>query len=121
MTGMINAAGGISGNFSLTVGSVVFLSGINYKETIITGNYTALTTDYIIASNLQSGVTGVIVLPSGSARGTSHVIKDNVGLATLNTFIISGQPNIDGASTFRLSDDYGSISVYKGISGWRII
>lgn len=120
MTGNI-IAGSISGASNF-FGSVVFLSGINVKETAITGlSYTALNTDFIIAPSWASGVTGTITLPSGLAQGTYLVIKDNSGTATINTFLISGQPNIDGTGSFRLTDDYGSISIYKGSQGWRII
>ncbi len=121
MTGTFSA-GNISGNQTLTVGSVVFLSGINVKETAFTGlSYTALATDFIIAPSWASGVTGTVTLPSGVANGTYFIIKDNSGTATLNTFLISGQPNIDGTGNYRITDDYGSISVYKGSQGWRII
>lgn len=120
MTGTFSA-GNISGNQTLTVGSVVFLSGINYKRTYITGNYTALVTDYVILASFPTSGTGVVSLSNAVQDGTTYIIKDNSGNAGLNTFMISGSPNIDGTGNFQITDNYGSISVIKGLNGWRII
>ena len=82
--------------------------------------YTTLTTDYVIFVDTSAART--INLIASPVTGTTYRIKDNVGSAAANNITITPNAgNIDGASTYVINSNYGSIDlVYNGTS-WSVL
>jgi hypothetical protein len=82
--------------------------------------YLTLTTDYVILVDTASART--INLVASPVTGTTYRIKDNVGSAAANNITIT--PNagtIDGAASYTISSNWGSIDlIYQGTS-WRVL
>lgn len=111
------------GNLNIT-GYINPSGGIYRRITSVTGvsPYTIIQSDDIVEGFFATGTTGTVILPSGTTfNGKCIVIKDGSGNASLSSFVVSGQPNIDGTGSYQIIDDYGSLTVYKGTNGWRII
>jgi len=81
--------------------------------------YTTLTTDYIIL--VDSSVLRSIVPLASPTTGTAYVIKDSVGTSGTNPITVtpSGK-NIDGAASYVLSSNYGSINIVYNGTEWNI-
>lgn len=82
--------------------------------------YTTLTTDYVIYVDTSAART--INLVATPVTGTTYRIKDNVGSAAANNITITPAAGlIDGAATFVVNSNWGSVDcVYNG-TGWRIL
>ena len=78
-----------------------------------TGNYTVLTSDYVVGlGTLTSSIT--ITLPASPTIGDQYIIKDVNGTASSFSTTISGNGNnIDGSSNFIISQNYASLSWTK--------
>lgn len=76
--------------------------------------YTTLTTDYVILVDTSAART--INLISSPVTGTTYRIKDNVGSAAANNITITpAAGKIDGAASYVINNNYGSIDlVYNG-------
>ena len=82
--------------------------------------YTTLTTDYLILVDTSSGRT---IIPLGSpTKGQTYIIKDNVGSAAANNITVtpSGK-NIDGAASYAVQSNYGSIMIIYNGTEWSIV
>lgn len=82
--------------------------------------YTTLASDYLILVDTTSART---IIPLGSpATGTTQVIKDNVGSAAANNITVtpSGK-NIDGAASYVININYGSITIIYNGTQWNIV
>lgn len=110
-----NILGGTNGPNIVTAGSG---STITIRSDILTYvqpgayPYTVLALDYYIA--VDSSTARTINLPNAPTTHKSYVIKDRVGSAATNNITITtpgGTVLIDGATTFVISTNYGSISV----------
>jgi hypothetical protein len=134
--GNLILAGGTSGSAtvgsvelqanSVTVASIVankFVTNLGRRRhiTSTTISYLVLATDDIIAVGTTSaGIT--VTLPASPTAGDAFDVKDTVGLAATNNITISGNGNdIDGASTFVISTNYGSVTLVFNGSEWNIL
>jgi len=82
--------------------------------------YTTLISDDVILVDTSAART---ITPLASpVTGTRYVIKDNVGSAAANNITItpSGK-NIDGAASYTLNINYGSLTIVYNGSEWSII
>lgn len=82
--------------------------------------YTTLTTDSVIIVDSSSPRT---ITPLGSpATGQFYTIKDSVGSAATNNITVtpSGK-NIDGAASFVINTNYGSIDIVYNGTEWSVI
>lgn len=86
------------------------------------GNYTALTTDYIIG---KTGITGggdTISLPAAATAGSGkvYIIKDQSGSAQTNNITIDpdAAETIDGQATIAITAAYGVARIYSNGTAW---
>lgn len=82
--------------------------------------YTTLTTDYVVLVDTSAART--INLVATPVTGTTYRIKDNVGTAAaFNITITPAAGTIDGAASYVISSNWGSVDViYQGTS-WRVL
>lgn len=82
--------------------------------------YTSLISDYLILVDTTSART--IVPLASPITGQMYRIKDNVGSALLNPITItpSGK-NIDGAASYIMNVNYGSVDIVYNGSEWSIV
>lgn len=112
-------------NISITngAGSITIAAGSGgqvVEVTAVNTTYTALTTDYVIAATTGSPYT--ISLLASPETGRSYRIKDVSGGAASNNLTISGNgANIDGASTYVINQNYGSVDVCFTGTVWSIL
>lgn len=83
-------------------------------------------TYFIGINSISSSPNNTVTLPLLSnllkTQGTIVVIKDETGTANTNNIVIntSDSTTIDGASTFTITQAYGSVSLYCNGSNWFI-
>jgi hypothetical protein len=84
---------------------------------ILTGNYAALVTDFIIEYTTLTGASQV-TLPAVTAvpQGKAFIIKDGAAAAASHTITIS--PNVDGAS-LTITTNNGSARVYSDGAAYK--
>jgi hypothetical protein len=82
--------------------------------------YTTLTTDYVIL--VDTGAARTINLIATPDTGRTYRIKDNVGTgAAFNITITPAAGTIDGAASYVVNTNWGSVDVvYQGTS-WRVL
>lgn len=82
--------------------------------------YTSLITDHVILVDTSSART--ITPLANPVVGTLYYIKDSVGLAATNNITItpSGK-NIDGAASYVINLNYGSVTIVYNGTEWSII
>ena len=109
---------GNAGTSTLTISTIT--GGQVVNVTPISTTYTTLSTDYVIAATTSSSYT--VSLIASPATGRSYRIKDVSGTAGTNNLVISGNgANIDGAATYTINQNYGSIDVTFTGSIWSIL
>ncbi len=99
-------------------------SGIVRNVRFITaaGAVTVDTTDDIIVIDKTIGAATTANLVAAPTKGTTFVIKDGKGdAATNNITITPATGTIDGAATYVINVNYGSITVVANGSEWSII
>jgi hypothetical protein len=97
---------------------ITLASGVEYGRTEASGTlYTGKATDVVIGCMFPAG--GVVVLPSHLSN--TFIIKDESGNAGSSNIVISGAPNIDGATGTAITTNYGSLTVYRSPHGWRTV
>ena len=122
-TGAINAssidAGTGNGSFGNVYSSgVVQMLGVNVKYRNISATYTATTSDdYFI--NITSGTFTLNLPTAATPYGQVYVIK-NSGTGTV-TVDPNGSQTIDGATTFTMNVQNGSITIIGDGSNWKIV
>jgi len=81
--------------------------------------YTTLITDHVIL--VDTSVARTIVPLANPITGTTYRIKDNVGTAAANIITItpSGK-NIDGAASYVINNNYGSVDIVYNGTQWNI-
>ncbi len=82
--------------------------------------YTTVPQDYLITVNTTSART--IVPLANPTKGQIHIIKDNSGIASLNNITVtpSGK-NIDGAASYTINNNYGSITLIYNGTQWDVV
>lgn len=82
--------------------------------------YATLITDYLILVDTSSART---INPIASpVTGTTYRIKDNVGSAAANNITITPTgKNIDGAASFIINTNYGSVDIVYNGTEWSIL
>ena len=84
--------------------------------------YTALDSDYFI-SVTTTAAARTINLPNAPTTGKSYIIKDRTGNAAANPITITtvgGVVLIDGATSYNMNSNYGSIGVMFNGSSYEI-
>jgi len=82
--------------------------------------YTTLTTDYVILVDTSAART--INLIATPVTGTTYRIKDNVGTAAaFNITITPNAGTIDGAASYVISSNWGSVDCLYTGSSWRVL
>lgn len=78
-------------------------------------------TDYIICVNKTSGAATAVNLPASPTAGQAYVIKDCKGdAATNNITVTPNAGNIDGASTYVIATNHGSVDIAYDGTQWEI-
>jgi len=95
------------------------ISGIGMKQAYVakTGAYTATNDDYVI--DCTSG-TFTVTLPASSGRTGRILIIKNSGAGTI-TVDGNASETIDGATTYAISVQYGTIQIMSDGTNWKII
>jgi hypothetical protein len=95
------------------------ISGIGFKQNYVTktGAYTATNDDYVI--DCTSG-TFTVTLPASSGRTGRILIIKNSGAGTI-TVDGNASETIDGAATYAISVQYGTIQIMSDGTNWKII
>jgi len=82
--------------------------------------YTTLANDYVIIVDTTSART--INLIASPVTGQTYRIKDNTGSAATNNITISpAAGNIDGAASFVINTNYGSVDVVYNGTQWNLL
>ena len=82
--------------------------------------YTVLTTDYVVGVDTSSART--INLPASPRTGQTFRIKDITGSANANNITITpAAGNIDGAATFVINIDRGSVDITYSGTEWVVL
>jgi hypothetical protein len=82
--------------------------------------YTTLITDHFIKVDTSAART--IIPMAAPVTGTLYIIKDTVGsAATFNITITPSGKNIDGAASYVINSNYGSITIVYNGAEWSII
>lgn len=82
--------------------------------------YTTLATDYVIIVDTTSART--INLVASPVTGQTYRIKDNTGSAATNNITITpAAGNIDGAASFVINTNYGSVDLVYNGTQWNIL
>jgi hypothetical protein len=95
------------------------ISGIGFKQAYVTktGAYTATDADYVI--DCTTG-TFTVTLPASSGRTGRILIIKNSGAGTI-TVDGNAAETIDGAATYAISVQYGTIQIMSDGTNWKII
>lgn len=91
--------------------------------TVTSGNYTVVNESLIVVDK-TSGAATTITLPSSPVDGRCIVVKDGKGDAATNNITIShATDTIDGAASYTISENYGSVMLeYDSTQGeWGVI
>lgn len=117
--------GATSGSFtSLTATGLTTLSGGQIVKTrVVTaaGAATVSATDFTVIINKTSGAATTVNLPVG-VTGTVYRIKDGKGDASANNITVApAAGNIDGAATYVINTNYGSIDLVYNGTIWNVL
>ncbi|MFN9803968.1 MAG: hypothetical protein ACK54Y_09090 [Bacteroidota bacterium] len=114
----VNAPSG-SGTFgNLYSNGIVQMLGVNVKYRNISATYTATTSDdYFI--NITTGTFTLNLPTAATPYGQVYVIK-NSGTGTI-TVDPNGTQTIDGATTFTMNVQNGSITIIGDGTNWKIV
>lgn len=86
-------------------------------------SYTLTSSDYIIGVT-DTSAARVMSLPAAPSTGQVFVIKDQSGAASngnLSVDVTGGVVTIDGATSYVISSNYGSITVYFNGTNYNVI
>lgn len=112
-----------SGNDTYS-GASIFTGTIRVPTRVITaaGAVTvSATADYFVCINKTSGAATTVNLPATPPTGVTYLIKDCKGdAATNNITITPAAGNIDGSSTYVLSNNYASVALVYNGSAWSL-
>lgn len=96
---------------------------LTVKRTASALDYNVLTTDYYIGIT-DTAAPRTVNLPAAATAGEGkvYIIKDESGAASVNNITIDpdGAETIDGAATFAISTNYGSVTIICSGTQWFI-
>mgnify|MGYP000930239337 CR=1 FL=1 len=88
------------------------------------GAYTTLATDqYIGKTSITGGGDTITLIAAATVGGRFYHIKDESGTAGTDNITIDGNgaETIDGAATFVINTNYGSVKIFSTGSAWFLI
>lgn len=110
----------VSGIQSTVIQQPEFITLGAQAVAIPAGDYTVKGCDYFIGASSSSAHT--ITLPASPITGILYRIKDVTGSALINNITVSGNGNnIDGAATYAINQNYGSIDVLFNGTTWSVV
>lgn len=113
----------LKANGKLTLAGSLSSSGQILNRTTVALDYTVLPNDHIIGVT-DTSMPRIITLPPAASveAGRVYSIKDESGLAGTNniTVLPDGAELIDGAASYLVTTNYGSVSVYCDGANWMI-
>lgn len=84
------------------------------------GDYTVLKSDVFVGAT--SSAARAITLSASPQKGQRHTIKDITGTAATNNITITpASGNIDGAATFVININFGSVTVIYNGTQWNVM
>ena len=87
---------------------------------VTTTPFNVLLGDYFLAVNVTAPSS--IVLPLGAPIGTVFIVKDTSGLAATNPITITATAStIDGAASYILNTNYGSVTFVRTSTEWSVV
>lgn len=94
---------------------------ITAPTAVTTATYTMLASDQFLVCN-RAGTIGITLVSAvGLGLGRRIIVKDNSGAASTNNITItSSGANIDGAATYVISTNYGSITLIYNGTQWNV-
>lgn len=110
-------------NRATITGQLVVNGSQVLKRTATATSYTALLTDYLIAVTSTASSRTISLPAASTASGIVYIIKDESGGAGTNNIVINpdGSETIEGALTYALSTNYGSITIYCNGTTWFVM
>ena len=109
----------LGGDFSIR--ELAFNGAQIVKRVAVSGFYTVLQSDYLIAYTFPSG-TCTLPSPLLTKVGKVFIVKDELGNSATNPVTIqSASGNIDGVSSKVLNTNYGSFTLYNAGNGYGVI
>jgi len=116
---------GQSGKFLTTNGTALAWGSVGggwtAAVTVVTANYTVLTSDNVIVVNKSTGSATTITLPASPTTGSMVIVKDGKGDAATNNITIQGNgKNIDGTASRVININYGAFSLAYNGTQWNV-
>lgn len=97
-------------------------SQVTTRTITAAGPVTATTADYIICINKTVGAATTVNLPPSPSAGLTFIVKDCKGDANTNNItVIPASGLIDGASSYTISINFQSSTVFYNGSSWSLI
>lgn len=94
------------------------------RTTSAAGNYTTVSSDqYVGKTGITGGGDTITLIAAGSFTNRLLIIKDESGTAGTNNITIDGNgaETIDGAGTYTINTNYGSVTLYSDGTVWYIV
>lgn len=120
-----NSSATLDDNGNITTDGGISLGGYlrrNVRVVTAAGAITGLASDDLILVNKTVGAATIVTLPATPATGQIIVVKDAKGDAFTNNITVSAAAgNIDGLTSFILTQNYQSFTfIYNGTE-WNVI
>ena len=97
--------------------------GFAVKVTVTTTNYTAVAADVLIGVTDTTAARTITLYAISGNVGKVLVIKDMTGAAATNNITVDANASetIDGALTYAINTNYGSVTLVCDVAGWFIV
>jgi len=96
--------------------------GYLVRTPVANTNYTATIRDHHIAyTSLSTGRTVTIPAASTFKSGKTFIISDETGSAAANNIVIDPVGLINGAGTYSITTNYGSVCIQTNGTNWFIL
>jgi fibronectin-binding autotransporter adhesin len=119
------SSGGLIGVGTTTPNSAFHVNGgYTIKRVTTTTAYTITGSDYLVGVGSRAAPI-TLTLPDVANAGSAqmYIIKDEGGTAAVGSIVLdgSGTQTIDGATTYTISTNYNSVTVYNAGTAWYVI
>lgn len=124
-TATITAGTGITVTPSANTITISTSGTTNYTYTNVNNAaspYTVLSTDEYISVDTSGGVVSLL-FPNAATSGRTYIVKDRTGTAAASNITITtvgGAVNIDGATTYVINNNYGSVQLMGNSSTYEL-